>query len=435
MSDLQKLLEVLDELGPTLQKAGEQPPAETKLASVDGITKPEQKDVVPSLGFLSLSDQLYVRKRLMQLSTPDLERLFTHQLIAGIGNGVPVEKAINPSYFQSAVERSELLTKELDTAGGAALIRQDLDPILQVLFIRAFPAWERIPKVPANGAVHAWNQITDPGTSAFMAELGTVTDDKGTYVRKTTNIAVLATRRGVTFKEQLAVPAGGMNWDAARLEIQNGLTAMAAKLQKTIFQGQADDSGGTASNELGAYDANGFTGLRAHLNTVRAVNFSPYLTTNPDNFVKAFNDAIVQITDTVGVPPTVIYARAGEASQFMNQQLAIQRTVDRTEFVPGVRVPAVATAVGELPIVPVPGPSIGTYTAATFSNKTVADLYILNEPTVVVPYLGGPNPQVLEIPPGVSGQLTRLWILWFMGGLAVLNLPANNKLRANLATT
>lgn len=434
MSDLKKLLAVLDEIGPVLSQANEKPKEqEPVLKGVGDDVK--KSELVPGLGFLSLSDQLYVQKKLSQLSTPDLERLFTYQLLKGIGNGVPIEKAMDSSSFATVVSRNELLTKELDTSDGAALIRQDLDPILQILFIRAFPAWERIPKVPANGAVHAWNQITSAGSSQFIGELGTAVDDKGTYVRKTTNIGILATRRGVTFKQQLAVPAGGMPWDAARLEIQNGLTAMAAQLQKTIFQGQAEDSGGTASNELGPYDANGFTGLRSQLNTVRAVNFSPYLTTNPDNFVQAFNDAIVQITDSVGIPPTVIYARAGEAAQFMNQQLAIQRTVDRTEFVPGVRVPAVATAVGELPIVPVPGPSIGTYTAATFSNKTVADIYILNEPTVVVPYLGSANPSVLEIPPGVSGQLTRLWILWFMGGLAVLNLPANNKLRANTATS
>jgi hypothetical protein len=434
MSDLKKLIAVLEEIGPALEKANETPKTDEKPV-LKGVGE-EHRDPVPSLNFLSMSDQLYVKKKLASLSTQDLEQLFTYQLLHGIGSGVPIDKAVtNVQAFNTVASKSELLTKELDTTSGAVLIRQDLDPILQVLFIRAFPAWERIPKVPANGAVHAWNQITSPGAAEFMAELDTVTDDKGTYVRQTSNIAVVATRRGVTFKEQLAIPAGGMAWDAARLEIQNGLTAMAALLQKTIFQGQAADSGGTASNELGQYDQKAFTGLRSTLNTPRAKNFSPYLTTNPDNFVAAFNAAIVEITNTVGVPPTVVYARADEASQFMNQQLAIQRTVDRTEFVPGVRVPAVATAVGELPIVPVPGPSIGTYTAATFSNKTVADLYILNEPTVVVPYLGNPNPSVLEIPPGVSGQLTRLWILWFMGGLAVLNLPANNKIRANLATS
>jgi hypothetical protein len=303
------------------------------------------------------------------------------------------------------------------------------------VFVRIFPAWERIRKVQANGVVHTWNQITNYGDSTFMTELGTVTDSTSTFVRKNTNIAVIGDRRGVTFKEALAVPAGGMSWDAQRIEMQNGLYAMAHRLQKTLFQGQATNSGGTASNEYGLYDANAFDGFRSQLNTANAVNFSPYLTSSPDNFVTQINSSIVAITDAVGVSPTVVYMRQAEVAQFVSQQLSIQRTVDKTTFTPGVEVPAVATIAGILPVVGVPGDSIGTYTATTFSSKTVADVYVLNEGHMVVPYLGAPGPSVIEIPPGVSGQLTRLFILWGMFGLAILSLPHSNKLRANTATS
>jgi hypothetical protein len=83
----------------------------------------------------------------------------------------------------------------------------------------------------------------------------------------------------------------------------------------------------------------------------------------------------------------------------------------------------------------VPGDSIGHYTATTFSNKDVADLYVLDDSTIALPYLGSPGPSVLEIPPGVSGQLTRLFIIYLFNGLAVLNLVHSNKARANLATS
>lgn len=431
MADLNAVLAALGEFESTFQKANEVAPQ-----TVGDGTNPNE---ATSLGFLGTADQMYVRAAMRKLSTPDLEELFSRQLTAGIGKGRPADGFFSSPTVQQSMGRDSFLTNALDTTGGAALIRQDLDPMIQELFVRVFPAWQRIPKTPANGAVHAWDQITDPGSAAFMAELGTVTDDQGTYVRKTTNIAILNTRRGVTFKQQLAVPAGGMNWDAQRLEIQNGLTAMAFQLQKTIFQGQATNSGGTAADEYGLYDANSFDGLRSQLGigagASRVQNFAPYLTSSPDNFVKAINAGVQQIVDAVGVPPTVIYARVAEVANLTDQQTSIQRTMNQVEFTPGVRVPGVVTIVGELPVVGVPGLSIGHYTAASDSSRDVADVYILNEPTVTVPYLGAPQPTVLEIPPGVSGQLTRLWILWFMGGLAVLNLPANNKLRAEQRTS
>lgn len=34
---------------------------------------------------------------------------------------------------------------------GSALIRQDLEPTLYALFVKVFPAWERIAKGPSNG--------------------------------------------------------------------------------------------------------------------------------------------------------------------------------------------------------------------------------------------------------------------------------------------
>ncbi len=433
--DLRKVLDALDQFGGTLDSANDESAAGIVLKSAGDDTPITTQ---PSLrGVLNEDDRFFMQRSMMSLSGQELSHLFYIQLTKGVGQGIPLTQWAGGSRGLAEIASGDpVLTKVLDTTGGGALIRQDLDPILYPLFVKAFPGYDRMSKVPANGAVHAWRQISDYGDAAFMTELGTVTDDNSTYVPQTTNIAIQNTRRGVSFKEQFAVAAGGMSWNPQQLEIQNGLIAMAHKTQKTIFQGNASNSGGTAGSEAGAYDANGFTGLRSIFNIAGAVNFQPYLTSNPDSFVEAFGQAATTITDAVGVPPTVIYARAGEGQQFANQQLAIQRTVDRMEFVPGVRVPAVMTNQGDIPLVTVPGDSIGTYVTTNSDGpfdggETVADLYMLNESTITLPYLGAPGPTVIEIPPGVSGQLVRQFIIYFMVGLAPLTTVHSVKLRAD----
>jgi hypothetical protein len=435
--DLKELNRLLDEYGPTVAKGNDTPPPETPPTVAKSVGDDIAQPYGQHFDFLSKGDSLMIQKRLNGLSWEEKGYLLERQIEAGEGRGVPL-RAWQLAQISSDPRTNPELRKALDTAGGAALIRQDLDPFIVSMFVSIFPAWQRITKVPSNGVVHAWDQLTAYGedSSSYIPELGTVVDKTGTYVRQTTNIAVYGQRRGVSFKQQLAVPAGGMSWDSARLEIQNGITQMAHDLQKTIFQGQASNSGGTASSELGLYDANAFNGLRSGLNNAYAVNFQPYLTSNPDNFVTAFNEGITNIANNVGVPPSVVYARYDELGQLSNQQLSIQRTVDSMEFVPGVQVPAVMTSVGRMPIVGVPGDAIGTYTAtSTFDGNTVADLYMINESQLQVPYLGNPGPSVIEIPPGVSGQLTRLYIVWGMFGLAILSNLHSVKLRADTATS
>lgn len=426
--DLKGVLATLDQFGSTFDKANDSTHTEQALAMPgDNVTQPSLRKA------LSVNDRIFLQRELFKLRNDELVALAHEQLKKDAG--VPIGQAWDYQTAQ-AMSNDPVLMRALDTSGGAALQRQDLEPILYPVFVRAFPAFDRLRKVPANGVVHAWNQIIDYGDAEFLEETGTVTDDTATYERQTTNIAQLGTRRGVTFKEQLAVPAGGMSWNPQQIEIEQGLTAMAHKLQKTIFQGQASNSGGTASNELGLYDPNGFTGLRSILNTSDAYNFQPYLTSNPDSFVDGINGAVLSITNNVGTPPTIVFARANEVTQFVSQERTLQRFVDSTEVVPGVMVPSVATAVGVLPIMGVPGDSIGHYTAtSTFDGNDVADIYVLNERSIALPYLGAPGPSIIEIPPGVSGQLTRLFIVWCLMGLAVEVVPASNKARADLGTS
>jgi hypothetical protein len=69
----------------------------------------------------------------------------------------------------------------------------------------------------------AYNQITAPdGTSlggSIITELGTVLYQQSTTARQTANIAIFATGRGASIKEQAAVAAGGANYNVLAIEM------------------------------------------------------------------------------------------------------------------------------------------------------------------------------------------------------------------------
>jgi hypothetical protein len=327
------------------------------------------------------------------------------------------------------------IRKALDTSGASALIRQDLEPILYELYVKMFPAFERFTKEPANGLVHAYNQITSFGDAKFMAELGTVTDDTSTYVRKTSNVAILATRRGVSLKSQFAVLAGGAGYNPEQLELQGGLRAMAHRMQKTIFEGNSSNSGGSGTDESGgAYDANAFDGLRSILNVAtRPQNVDPTLAT-PEDMRAAIDRACEEIQNQGG-EAQIIWVHPHEKVSFDLQQDKNVRYMNSfVDVAPGVVTNAVNTVFGPLPIASVAGDSIATYTTAnadgSFSGgETVRDMYILDESTITLPYLGSAGPTVLDIPIGISGQLTHQYIVFGMWGLAEKAIPFSNKVR------
>jgi hypothetical protein len=124
-ADLKSVLATLGEFGSTFEKANEVAPQ-----TVGDGTNPNE---AASLGFLGASDQLYVRNAMRKLSTADLETLFTWQLTKGIGTGRPADGFFSSPTVQQAMgpAGSNYLTAALDTTGGSALIRQDLDPMIQ----------------------------------------------------------------------------------------------------------------------------------------------------------------------------------------------------------------------------------------------------------------------------------------------------------------
>lgn len=446
--------ETLEQINKSLEALAEPamvipaPPAEAVKGVEDQGTPPQsylQRQILAMQTRMELHDVLRTK------STAQLHQLFGMQL-AKRGTGIPFEmwaassgqaQAIFDGFRQGQgsglVDSGLDLVRALDTGGAAALIRQDLEPFLYELYIREFTAFDRFVKEPANGLTHTFNQITSFGDAQFMPELGTVTDDTSVYNRETTNVAIVATRRGLSLKSQYAVAAGGMSYNPMDLELQGGLRAISSRMQRQIFSGQSTNSGGSASTEDGAYDANGFDGLRKILNTARAQNVDPTAGT-PEDIKHALDYVVQEISDAGGPNPSILWANPLEAIAFNQQQDEKTRIIVPNQVQIGVGVTAreINVLTGSVPFGLVKGNAISNYTTSNTDGsfnggENVRDIYALDESTVSLPYLGSAGPTVLDIPIGISGQLTHLFIIFGMWGLAVKALPFSNKLRVKTA--
>lgn len=380
--------------------------------------------------------QIQVRRELRKRSQSELLHMFGVQARQK-NAGIPLDlwmaqggqaRASGFGSLQSEVDPD--IARALDTGTAAALIRQDLEPILYELFVREFVGFDRMRKEPANGLTHTWQQTTDYGDAQFMGELGTVSDDRSTYVRQTTNVAIIATRRGVSLKSQFATIQSGSGFNPEQLELTGGMRALSHRLQYQIFSGHGTDNTGTATNEKGLYDANGFTGFRAILNTARAKNVDPIATT-PEDMRRAINQAAVEVMQQGG-RVSMMWGSPLDKEVFDAQQDKNVRYInDLVDVGVGVTTNAVNTVFGALPYGVLIGDPIGAYVPASLPSgwTNARDLYLLDESTITMPYLGSEGPTVLDIPIGISGQLTHLFIIFGMWGLAVKAPTFSNKVR------
>ncbi len=280
--------------------------------------------------------------------------------------------------------------------------------------------------------MHAFNQQTAYGDAVFQTETGTVTDDTNTYARQTTNVAVLATRRGITLKSQFAITQGGApGQQGLSTELEGGVTAIAHKLQKTLFQGNATvtaGAGGLSTAELGAYDANGFDGLRKLLGT--AAGTAQISNKGTAAYLKTINENVASILNAGGNPSAILCSPTDYAG-LVNEVTNLVRYNAPTQAgnVMGLTLGSVVTAAGELPLLSVPGDSIGSY---TLSSVDYRDMYVVDESVWSMPYLGSDSITTLEIPVGVNGSLSRLYIMYCMFGLASKAPQFNGKVRVSI---
>lgn len=307
---------------------------------------------------------------------------------------------------------------------GSVLIRQDLEPILYQLFVTRFPAWERMGKKPANGLVHAFNQITNPanGTSLFStvlaSELANVSFQRSNFVRQTAQVAVFATGRGSSFKELAAVRQGGVAYDVLGTELADGMINLATDAQAMLFQGNATNSGGAANNEGGPYSTSYFDGLRGVLGSYGsfAGNNAIQLDWGGNTMLEGLQNVAAQAANNGGRPSAIFMSMNSKQALDIELQSQKRYTDDMVELVAGVRVNKISFADGDLVIIPVPGTTIGSYNR-TSDGVLVEDSYVIDEARNSLVWLYSEGWTVLEIPAGVDTQLSNRYIVFGMYGL------------------
>lgn len=305
--------------------------------------------------------------------------------------------------------------------------------------MKKFPWLDRLGKKPANGITHTAVQQTSPGNTSIgnvtVAELGTVNDDVSSYQRALFNVGVFAVRRGVSLKSQFATVAGGAGFNPETQEINAGVTTISNAVQQSLLQGNSSYAAGTAATEGGAYFPNAFDGLRMIVgqqgqyaagqsqpsNSIIIDSDSATsmgLTALPSNpITTAIGYAAAKIADAGGQPSAVTMdmTTSYKLDQEQTQFLRINKP-ETIEVIPGVHAKLIETPAGMLPIIPTYGNPGGTYNR-TSDAALVSDIYVVDETGMSIVYLGPEALTILEIPVGVNGQLSSLFIPFVMYGL------------------
>lgn len=340
-------------------------------------------------------------------------------------------------------ENGDMLRRTLDVSAGAPLIRTDIEPLLRETFNRFFPAYDMIPKIPANGLKHTWNQKTSFGTASLVSELGSLsaTDSTSGYGQaQSTNIGIFASQRAIGLKAQFASTQSGMNFNLAgdnNNEIVSAIQAIANLVQSQIFQGNEATGGGTLANEDGLLNANGFTGLRQQL---KGAGFS--ITRAAENYLDLLNRAAGQLFDNgADLNSLLMFASVGATSAISKELMAYLRVLKGD------------AANGPLPtnlseygltllngilarpqMVPAQGTQANGIGYYTFSATATEDVYLLDPNGVALPYLGSPSPTVLQLPLGYDNRLANVYIPFCMFGFAIFVKNFNRKIRIQQIT-
>ena len=322
------------------------------------------------------------------------------------------------------------------TSGGSVFIRQDLEPIIHALFISRFPLFEMMPSGSSNGLVHVANQILATDSNALGAtaitETGAVTYVSGTYNRATYPIAVLGTGRGVTFKEIAATVAGGGVVQPLDTELRSGVIALARDYQYFMLQGNATNTGSTtATSEGGIYNSITFDGLRGVTGSVGT--FAGNGAVQLDQVALTLTDTIIaeaaRLSDNgAGNNLVAVMTSRSKAALDTENNGNKRYTEMPIEVTAGVRVNTIACVDGDVPVMTVPGNTMGTYFSPV-TGSLVEDIYLLDMDHIVRRWLYSPTFTVLEIPSGVDGILSSRYIVFIMGGMELAAPPFMGKVR------
>lgn len=377
---------------------------------------------------LDRSYQANRREIIKELSTQSTMAL-KQQLDYLASQAPPVdENGVAQSMFQNirALPVPTRVKGILDSTSGTTgnvLIRQDLEPIIHILFVRNFPLFDAMNKGQANGLVHAYEQMTAPDSqalgSSLISELGTVTYDHAIFTRQTTPISVFAQGRGVSFKEEAAVRAGGMDYKPLSIEMDAATVRLSQDIQYYMFQGNFSNSSITsAANEGGAYNGLAFDGFRGVTGSVGAfsANNAVQIDAGSLSITESLKLIAAKEANNGGFPDMAVLGMLAKDA-LDTENMPNQRWNDNlSEVTPGVHVNTVNWANGKIKIMPVPGNTLGTYNR-TSDGALVEDMYVFDSSKVVLRWLYSESLTILEIPSGVDGQLSSRIIAFLMYGL------------------
>lgn len=346
--------------------------------------------------------------------------------------------ATNMFHRISALPVPHRVKSILDSTSGTTgnvIIRQDLEPLIHLLFVRSFPLWDGIQKGQSNGLSHTYEQMTAPDSQSLggslISELGSVSYDHSVLARQTTPISVFAQGRGVSFKEEAAVRAGGMDFKPLSIEMSSAMVRLATDIQFYMFQGNfSNSSGQTLTTEGGAYNSLAFDGLRGVTGSVGSFssNSAVQLDVGSLNITESLKLVAAKEANNGGFPDMAILGMLAKDA-LDTENMANQRWNDSdVEISPGVHVNTVNWANGKLKILPVPGNTLGTYNR-TSDNALVEDMYVLDSSKITMRWLYSETMTVLEIPSGVDGQLSSRVIAFFMYGMEQAAPPFSGKAR------
>lgn len=338
------------------------------------------------------------------------------------------------------------------TSGGL-LIPQGIVPTLWVWLVTRFQAWQQIPRVPANGVNHSWRNLIALGdsTDGYIDEYGCPPANRSVITSGSTNIAIMAFKRGISLKFELLAQQIGFRFDGnlpLERELQNAMISRARILEKTFYQGTTA-SGHNGTDEYGQSFINGFNGLRALLSNTTLANglnngfypagFSPVLaeqaTTGATPITDALNLAVAQVYNNGGMP-NAIHITASTALKIAKENSPnVRYTMDevRNGLTVGATLNGLASTVaGFIPFTVVPDQSIGSYPVNSIAGtggatlmtagQTVVDAYVLSTNDLAFPYIGSPDPMPIEVPIGTftpeGACLVRDLIIYLMIGFA-----------------
>lgn len=343
---------------------------------------------------------------------------------------VKLESALSKGMMDEAT-RKALDSQISGGVGGGALIRTDLEPLLHEAYLRSFPAAERIRVFPSNGITHSYNMRTAVGTATTVSELGDLTaaDTQSTIERAaSSNIAIIVSRRGISFKLQFAVSQSGMNFPVTgseNLEVVGSIIAIGRTNQGLMLQGNFSTAAKTLDDEEGLSNNLGYDGLRTLL---KGAGTSITKAGN-ETYRKVLNRAIAQIANAGGDVNNLIILLSWAAEIAVEDEMeefiriiadkSGESGVRRNVLDGGLR--TFGNIVSKFVPVPAGGQTegLGWYDLAAVQKE---DIDIIDPMGMGFAYLGSGTPSVLELPPGFNNQLSNVYITFLMNGL-VLHIP------------